>query len=59
VVKVRPRRRNSYPGKYFSAFSLMSMGTRKDRERQEDLWITHSELAAAPSHPFYEKLNQF
>lgn len=36
----------------------MSMGTRKDRERQEDLWITHSELAAAPSHPFYEKLNQ-
>lgn len=36
----------------------MSMGTRKDRERQEDLWITHSELAAAPSHPFYERLNE-
>jgi transposase len=35
----------------------MSMGTRKDRERQEDLWISHGELAAAPSHPFYERLN--
>ena len=34
------------------------MGTRRDRERQEDLWITHSELAAAPSHPFYERLNE-
>jgi transposase len=34
------------------------MGTRKDRERQEDLWISHGELAAAPSHPFYERLNE-
>ena len=36
----------------------MSMGTRKDRERQEDLWISHTEMAAAPSHPFYERLNE-
>jgi transposase len=33
------------------------MGTRKHRQRQEDLWITHAELATAPSHPFYERLN--
>jgi len=36
----------------------MAMGTRKHRERQEELWITHSELAAAPGHPFYKRLNE-
>jgi transposase len=36
----------------------MSMGTRKHRQRQEDLWITHAELAGAPSHPFYQRLNE-
>jgi transposase len=36
----------------------MAMGTRKQREQQEDLWIAHGELATAPGHPFYEKLNQ-
>ena len=36
----------------------MAMGTRKDRERQEQLWITHTELAVAPGHPFYKRLNQ-
>lgn len=34
------------------------MGTRKGRERQEDLWITHQELATAPSHPFYQRLSE-
>jgi len=34
------------------------MGTRKHRERQEDLWITHAELATAPGHPFYKRLNE-
>lgn len=34
----------------------MSMGTRKERERQEDLWITHAELATSPGHPFYQRL---
>src|SRR6201997_192613 len=36
----------------------MAMGTRKQRERQEDLWIAHTELAAAPGHPFYQRLNE-
>ena len=36
----------------------MAMGTRKQREKQEDLWIAHTELASAPGHPFYQKLNQ-
>jgi transposase len=36
----------------------MAMGTRKGREKQEDLWIAHTELASAPGHPFYQKLNE-
>src|SRR5271170_1400377 len=36
----------------------MAMGTRKQREQQEELWIAHRELATAPGHPFYEKLNE-
>jgi len=36
----------------------MSMGTRQNRQRQEDLWITHNELAQAPAHPFYQRLNE-
>jgi transposase len=36
----------------------MAMGTRKERSRQDDIWIAHTELAQAPGHPFYEKLNQ-
>jgi transposase len=35
----------------------MAMGRRQDRERQEDLWVAHTQLAAAPGHPFYERLN--
>src|SRR5215467_4904989 len=35
----------------------MAMGTRKDRQRQEDLWIMHAELATGPGHPFYQRLN--
>src|SRR5436190_2340329 len=35
----------------------MSMGTRKHRQRQEQLWLTHTELATAPGHPFYKRLN--
>jgi transposase len=33
------------------------MGTRKRRERQEQLWVTHTELANGPGHPFYARLN--
>src|SRR5258707_15858984 len=36
----------------------MGMGTRKQRQRQEQLWITHTELAEAPGHPFYKRLNE-
>jgi transposase len=36
----------------------MAMGTRKHRQRQEQLWVTHTELAAAPGHPFYKRLNE-
>src|SRR5436190_3449282 len=36
----------------------MAMGTRKQREKQEDIWIVHTELAAAPGHPFYQRLNE-
>ncbi len=34
------------------------MGTRKQREKQEDIWIAHIELASAPGHPFYQRLNE-
>src|SRR5208337_3117908 len=36
----------------------MAMGTRKQREQQEDIWIAHTELASAPGHPFYQRLNE-
>src|ERR1044072_8570462 len=35
----------------------MAMGTRKKRERQEGLWYG-GELATAPGHPFYKRLNE-
>ena len=34
------------------------MGTRKGQEQQEDIWIATSELARAPGHPFYQRLNE-
>src|SRR5229473_2561756 len=36
----------------------MAMGTRKQREKQEGIWIAHAELASAPAHPFYQQLNE-
>ena len=36
----------------------MAMGTRKQREKQEDIWIAHTELASAPGHPFYQRLKE-
>jgi transposase len=35
----------------------MAMGTRKQRERQEELWYRR-DLAEAPGHPFYRRLNE-
>ena len=34
------------------------MGTRKDRERQEDLWVAYTDMAVGPGHPFYVRLNE-
>jgi len=34
----------------------MAMG-RRNRTRQEELWIPHFELASTAAHPFYRKLN--
>jgi transposase len=36
----------------------MAMGTRKQRDKQEGLWIAHTELASSPGHPFYQRLNE-
>jgi transposase len=36
----------------------MAMGTRKDRERQEDLWVAYTDMAVGPGHPFYVGLNE-
>ena len=36
----------------------MSMGTRKHRQRQEQLWVANAELASGPGHPFYTRLNE-
>jgi transposase len=36
----------------------MAMGTRKDRERQEMLWLSATEIRATAAHPFYKRLNE-
>src|ERR1039458_10223387 len=36
----------------------MAMSKRIGGEKQEDIWIAHTELARAPGHPFYERLNE-
>jgi transposase len=36
----------------------MAMGTRRRRQRQERLWISHQELAKGPGHPFYKRVNE-
>ena len=35
----------------------MAMGRKKDREKQEDLWVAFSEIVTTPGHVFYERLN--
>jgi len=34
------------------------MGTRKDQEQQEEMWVPQASLAKGASHPFYQRLNQ-
>lgn len=36
----------------------MAMGTRQQRQRQEELWVATATLACPASHPFYERLNR-
>src|SRR3989442_4487973 len=36
----------------------MAMGTRKDQEQQEEMWIPQAWLAKGVSHPFYQRLNE-
>jgi len=36
----------------------MAMGTRKKRERQQDLWIATSAVVQSPGHAFYDRLNE-
>jgi len=36
----------------------MAMGTRKDQERQEEMWVAQASLAKGAGHPFYQRLNQ-
>ena len=35
----------------------MGMGRKKDREKQQDLWVASSEIVSTPGHVFYERLN--
>jgi transposase len=36
----------------------MAMGTRKRRERQQELWIGSHEIVGSPANVFYDRLNQ-
>src|SRR3989442_11929898 len=36
----------------------MAMGTRKDQEQQEEMWIPQAWRAKGVGHPFYQRLNQ-
>src|ERR1019366_196044 len=36
----------------------MAMGTRKRRERQNDLWVVTSDVGGGPANAFYDRLNQ-
>ena len=35
----------------------MGMGRKKDREKQQGLWVAASEIVTSPGHVFYERLN--
>jgi hypothetical protein len=36
----------------------MGMGTRRRRQRQEQIWIAHQEVSKGPAHPFYAWVNE-
>src|SRR5450432_2423509 len=35
----------------------MGMGRKKDRKKQQDLWIAANEIVATPAHVYYERLS--
>src|SRR5205823_2919013 len=42
----------------FGIESGMAMGSREQRQRQEELWVATAALARPASHPFYDRLNR-
>ena len=36
----------------------MGMGTRRRRQRQQQIWIAHQEVSKGPAHPFYARMNE-
>jgi len=36
----------------------MGMGTRRRRQRQQQIWIAQQEIAKGPAHPFYARVNE-
>jgi hypothetical protein len=36
----------------------MAMGTRRRRQRQGRLWISHQQLAKGPGHRFHRRMNE-
>src|SRR6201988_2297160 len=36
----------------------MGMGTRRRRQRQQQIWIAQQEVAKGPAHPFYARVNE-
>src|SRR5579864_4710567 len=51
-------RKSEYNAKQILGGLLMGMGTRRRRQRQERIWIAQQEVAKAPAHPFYAKVNE-
>ena len=41
-----------------SVYKDMAMGTRRSRERQQDLWMAASDVVQTPGNAFYDRLNQ-
>ena len=35
----------------------MAMGTRRKRQKQQDLWIAAADLPTTAAHPFYQRVN--
>jgi transposase len=36
----------------------MGMGTRRRRQRQQQMWVAQQEIAKGPAHPFYARVNE-